>query len=123
MLTRFGKFDVVTEVVGETEGINGEALPPGTTTADFIVSVTPVSFIKPADPPGLPDPIIDVDIMGFRGVTPGTTVTFDVTAYNDFVAPGPVAKFFEATIRVLAGGCTPLDERKVLILVPPSGIG
>jgi len=30
-----------------------------------------------------------------------------------------VAQFFLARIRVLAGGCTELDEREVFILVPP----
>src|SRR5882672_764305 len=38
---------------------------------------------------------------------------------NDFVLQADEAQIFGATIRVLAGGCTPLDERHVLILAPP----
>lgn len=120
MLTRFAAFDVVTETDGETEGINGEALPAGTTTADFIRSVIPDSFVKPPPPPNLPDPTFDT--VGFQNVTPGTVVSFDVTAYNDFVEGTEYAQFFRATIRVLAGGCTDLDQREVLILVPPNPI-
>lgn len=123
MLTRFATFDVVTETEGQTTGTKGEPLPPGTTTADFIVSIVPLSAVKPTNPPGLPDPIIDTGIGGFRDVTPGTVVTFEVTAFNDFVEQTNEAQFFEATIRVLAGGCTPLDERTVLILVPPAPVG
>ena len=120
MLTRFGAFDVVTETQGETQGINGEPLPTGTTTADFIRSVIPDSFVKPQPPPTLPDPTFDN--IGFQNVTPGTQVSFDVTAYNDFVQGSDSAQFFRATIRVLAGGCTDLDQREVLILVPPNPI-
>ena len=32
------------------------------------------------------------------------------------------AQIFHATIQVLAGGCTPLDQRDVLILVPPTPV-
>ena len=87
------------------------------------MSIVPLSAVKPTTPPGLPDPVIDLGIGGFRDVTPGTVVTFEVTAFNDFVEQTNEAQFFEATIRVLAGGCTPLDERTVLILVPPAPVG
>jgi len=120
MLTRFGAFDVVTETEGETAGINGEPLPAGKTTADFLRSVVPDSFEKPPPPPNLPDPTFDT--VGFQNVTPGTVVRFGVTAYNDFVEGSDKAQFFRATIRVLAGGCTDLDQREVLILVPPTPI-
>jgi len=117
MLTRYAAFDVVTGTFGEEEGIYGEQLPSGTTTADFIQDIDPDSFDKPPPPPELPDPVITAD--GFDNVTPGTVVTFQVTAYNDFVEQTNVAQFFLARIRVLAGGCTELDEREVFILVPP----
>lgn len=120
MLTRFAAFDVVTETIGETQGINGEALPAGKTTADFLLSVVPNSFVKPPPPPNLPDPTFDA--VGFQNVTPGTVVRFDVTAFNGFVDGTDRAQFFRATIRVLAGGCTDLDQREVLILVPPNPI-
>ncbi len=120
MLTRFAAFDVVTETVGETEGLAGEVLPSGTTTADFIVSVVPDSFVKPPPPPNLPEPTMDA--VGFQNVTPGTVVRFQVTAFNDFVKGTDQAQFFRATVKVLAGGCTDLDAREVLILVPPNPI-
>ncbi|HPY17583.1 MAG TPA: hypothetical protein PLM08_07900, partial [Polyangiaceae bacterium] len=120
MLTRFAAFDVVTETVGETEGLSGEALPPGTTTADFLLSIVPDSYEKPPPPPNLPEPTMDS--VGFQNVTPGTLVRFQVTAFNDFVKGTEQAQFFRATIKVLAGGCTDLDAREVLILVPPNPI-
>ncbi len=120
MLTRFAAFDVVTDLQGEGESLDGVPLPSGTTTADFIESVVPNSFDKPPPPPNLPDPTFDN--VGFQNVTPGTVVRFDVTAYNDFMQGAETAQFFRATIRVLAGGCTDLDEREVLILVPPDPI-
>ena len=118
MLTHYAAFDCVTETSGETADMDGNPLPTGTTTADFIVSIVPVSFVLPPDPPGLPIPTITVD--GFDNVTPGTVVTFNVTAFNDFVEQTDEPQFFEAAITVTAGGCFPLDERVVLILVPPS---
>ncbi|MBI4700209.1 MAG: hypothetical protein HY744_03415 [Deltaproteobacteria bacterium] len=120
MLTRYAKVDVVADTVGEDAGMYGEVLPPGTTTADFIVKVTPDHFTKPQPPPEVPDPTITAD--GFLGVTPGTIVSFNVTAVNHFVPEINKAQFFRATIRVLAGGCTKLDERVVFILVPPTPI-
>ena len=54
---------------------------------------------------------------------PGETeVRFFVRALNDFLPQTGEAQFFRATIRVLAGGCTALDQREVLILVPPTPI-
>ncbi len=116
MLTRFAAFDVNTETAGETESTDGTPLSSGT-TADFIKSITPVGFTLPAAPPTLPDPTFDA--AQFQNVTPGTIVEFDVKAFNDFVPATTEAQIFRATIRVLAGGCTGLDERDVLILVPP----
>jgi hypothetical protein len=120
MLTRYGAFDVVTQLEGEAQGLSGESLPAGKTTADFIRSVIPESFTKPPPPPNLPDPTMDA--VGFQNVTPGTIVRFDVTAFNDFVNGTDQAQFFRAVIRVSAGGCTDLDQREVLILVPPNPI-
>jgi len=119
MLTRFATFDVTTEKMGETASTTGVPLATGT-TADFIKNITPVSFTLPPPPPNLPDPTFDA--TSFQNVTPGTVVNFDVTAFNDFVEPTNEPQIFRATIRVLAGGCTELDEREVLILVPPNPI-
>jgi hypothetical protein len=117
LLARFATFDVPTDKQGVGTDIDGVALPAGHTTADFIKMVTPVSFVKPAPPPVVPDPTFDATT--FHNVTPGTKVSFSVNAFNDFVMSTGDAQIFRATIRVLAGGCTPLDQRDVLILVPP----
>ena len=120
MLTRFATFDVTSDRQGVTTAIDGTPLPAPHTTADFIRAVTPTGFTLPPPPPALPDPTFDA--TSFSGVTPGTTLAFDVNAYNDFVPQTQAAQIFRATIRVLAGGCTPLDERDVLVLVPPMPI-
>jgi len=120
MLARFATFDVPTDKQGLTTDTAGNPLPSGTTTADFIKAVTPTSFVLPPPPPTLPNPTFDTTT--FHNVTPGTQVSFSVNAYNDFVPQTDQAQIFRATIRVLAGGCTPLDQRDVLILVPPNPI-
>ena len=74
----------------------------------------------PPPPPVLPTPTFDATT--FHTVTPGTPVGFMVDAFNDFVPQTDHAQIFRATIQVLAGGCTPLDQRDVLILVPPTPI-
>lgn len=120
MLTRFATFSVTSEKQGVTTDIDGNPLPGAYTTADFIKAITPVSFMLPPPPPTLPNPTFDT--MSFFGVTPGTQVEFGVNAFNDFVPQTEEAQIFRATIRVLAGGCTPLDQREVVILVPPTPI-
>ena len=117
MLTRFATFDVNSERYGVATDVDGRPLPAGRTTVDFLKLITPVSFVKPAPPPALPDPTFDA--TSFHTVTPNTKVSFNVSAFNDFVPQTADAQIFRATIRVLAGGCTPLDQRDVVILVPP----
>lgn len=117
MLTRFATFDVNTETQGENQSLSGTNTPAGTTTADFIKAITPTGAVVPAAPPVIPPPTFDA--TSFQAVTPGTTVSFDVVAYNDFVPQTSSAQLFRAVIRVLAGGCTALDQRDVFILVPP----
>jgi hypothetical protein len=123
MLTRFATFAVTRVIAGVTTDTSGNPLPGSHTTADFLKAVVPASFMLPPPPPSLPDPTIDTATQGFDGVTPGTTVTFTVDAFNDFVPQTGQAQIFKATIQVLAGGCTALDQREVLILVPPMPIG
>jgi hypothetical protein len=122
MLTRFALFDVPTQESGVMTDIDGNMLPGGHTTADFLKSVVPSSYVLPPPPPNVPPPTIDANGIQFDGVTPGTTVTFTINAFNDFVPQTTVAQVFEATIEVLAGGCNVLDTRTVLILVPPQPI-
>ena len=60
-----GTLDISATPVGKLMGENGEPLPSGTTTADFIASIT-------AEPPAPAGSTIDGDV--FRDVTPGSTV-------------------------------------------------
>ncbi len=120
MLTRFAQFDVTSQRQGVTTDISGNPLPSPRTTADFIKQVIPTGFMVPAAPPVVPNPTFDMTT--FFGVTPGTRVQFDVKALNDFLPQTADAQIFRATIRILAGGCTALDQREVLILVPPNPI-
>lgn len=108
-LAQLGVLDISTDKVGVTNGLKGEVVTPGFTTADFIKSITPV----PPPPTGA---TIDGDI--FRAVTPGSTVKFDVKGYNDFQKPLEVDQLFAADIRVLGDLVTVLDVRKVYIIVP-----
>jgi len=120
MLTRFALFDVTSDKSGVTTDIDGNALPSPHTTADFIKAIVPTGFVLPPAPPVVPNPTFDATT--FHGVTPTTKVQFDVRALNDFIQQTGDAQIFKATIRVLAGGCTDLDQREVLILVPPTPI-
>ena len=120
MLTRFATFDVTRLAMGVTTDINGVMLPGAHTTADFLKTITPSTAVVPSPPPVITPPTKDT--MEFYGVTPGTQVGFDVSAFNDFVPATNDAQIFHATIQVLAGGCTPLDQREVIILVPPAPV-
>jgi hypothetical protein len=117
MLALYSPFDVTREWDGVGTDQDGVALPAGTTTADFIKAVTPVSH-GPVPVPGVADPVLTPTT--FEGVVPDTDVTFTVEAFNDFVPQGPDPRLFVATIRVLADDCGELDSRDVFILVPPA---
>ena len=122
MLTRFATFDVTRTLIGATTDTSGNPLPSPHTTADFLTAVAPSSFVLPPPPPVLPNPTIDTGTQGFDGVTPGTTITFTIDAFNNFVQQTSQPQIFKATIQVVAGGCTTLDQHDVLILVPPMPI-
>lgn len=108
-LAALAELDVSTRPIGKTAGEAGEVIPPGTTTADFIESIKPV-----APPPA--GATIDGDI--FRTVKPGSTVTFHLEAYNDFVPATEKDQLFTINIQVLGDGVTVLDTRKVFVIVP-----
>lgn len=108
-LATLGDLDVSTRSIGKLEGEGGEVLPDGTTTADFIKSITPV----PPPPDGA---IIDGDI--FRSVQPGSTVTFKLDAHNDFVPHTDRDQLFTIRIQVLGDRVTVLDTRTVFVIVP-----
>lgn len=118
-LTRFAPFDVSIEKIGQPTGDNGATLPPGRTTADFITEVTPDSGVAPPGPPALPAPKISADGKGFTRVVPGSSLSFRVSVRNALVMPTSQPQLFRATLRIRAGGCADLDERQILILVPP----
>jgi hypothetical protein len=119
-LARYGSFDVVASTAGGTQGTNGEMVPAGKTTADFIKSITPLTFDLPPPPPMVRPPTIDAGT--FKGVVPGSVVRFTISARNDFLPAAPAPQMFHATIKVRAGGCADLDERDVIILVPPRAL-
>lgn len=113
-LATFGVLDISTESVGAVEGIQGEVLPQGTTTSDFITSITPV-----APPPAG----ATIDGLIFRDVTPGSIVTFDVQVFNDFVPPINVPQLFSIDLNILGDSVTLLDIRRVFVVVPEAIIG
>ncbi|HEX2880750.1 MAG TPA: hypothetical protein VHO25_14560 [Polyangiaceae bacterium] len=108
-LATLSDLDVSTRAIGKIEGEAGEVLPDGTTTADFIKSITPV-------PPAPDGATIDGDI--FRSVQPGSTVTFALDAHNDFVRHTDKDQLFTIRIQVLGDRVTVLDTRTVFVIVP-----
>jgi len=108
-LTMRGEIDISARPVGEIEGVRGEVLPAGTTTAEFIVSITP-------EPPAPAGATIEGEV--FRSVAFGSTVTFRVTAQNDFVPSTSAPQLFTIDIDVLGDAVTVLDVRNVYVVVP-----
>jgi hypothetical protein len=113
----YASFDVVTEKNGTTMGEGGVPVATGKTTADFIAKITPLDATA-SPPPTSKTPT--KTMTGFSGVVPGAVVRFTIEAKNDFQQPLDKPQIFHATIRILAGGCTDLDQRDVIILIPPS---
>jgi hypothetical protein len=116
LLAAYGQFGVNRVWSGVEADTDGQPLPAGTTTADFIKAVTPLNH-GPVPLPGAPEPTLGD--TAFENVIPNTDVIFEVRAFNDFVEQSDAPRVFEATIRVLADDCGDLDERTVYILVPP----
>ena len=87
----------------------------GIDAADFITSVVPLSA----------DPTVGIDSMDettFYGVEAGTMLTFTVTFQNDIVEEELEPQVFVARIVVLGDNTVRLDDRRVIILIPPSDI-
>ena len=55
-----------------------------------------------------------------RSLAPGTPVAFELVGRNDIVPPTDAPQLFTVTITAQADGCVALDDREVLVLVPPS---
>jgi hypothetical protein len=118
LVASYSPFDVTSALQGEVTDVDGSImLPAGKTTADFVAAVQPISH-GTVPLPGVTPPVITA--TGFEHVIPNTDLTFNVKAYNDFMPAAIRPQLFEATIHILADGCTGLDERTVLILVPPA---
>ena len=116
MLAAYAPFEVTTAVDGVPHDTDGMPADPGVTSADFITAITPDSH-GPVPLPGAADPTLTPTT--FQGVIPDTDVTFSVSAHNTVVPQGDYPRLFEATISVLASGCSELDERQLYVLVPP----
>ena len=112
-LASLGTLDISTALMGEIEGLLGEALPPNSTTADFITAVAPV-------PPPPSGSTIDGNV--FRNVTTGSMVTFNVQAFNDFVPGTSQNQLFGVDINILGDQVTTLDVRRVFVIVPKQQI-
>lgn len=104
-----GSLDISTDPVGFDTEIDGTELPPQTDSSMFIKSITPV-----APPPQ--GATIDGD--EFRDVPTGSTVTFEVTAQNDFMPPVFHDRVMQIDINVLGDRVTLLDVRRVFVIVP-----
>ena len=113
----YAAFDVETKKDGLTMGEGGIPITMGKTTADFITKIVPLDATA-SPPPTNKTPM--KTMTGFSGVVPGAVVRFTIEAKNDFQPPIDKPQIFHATIRILAGGCTDLDQRDVIILIPPS---
>ncbi len=108
-LATLGTLDVSTRPIGETEGLQGETMPSGFTTADFIQEIIPI-----APPPDGAE--IDGDV--FLHVTPGSSIAFQVVGFNDFQEHTSKDQLFAADVQVLGDAVTLLDVRRVFIIVP-----
>jgi hypothetical protein len=120
-LIEFAPIDITTRVRRDED----EFAITGIDTALFILSIEAIAAVSPpgacvtsTEPPpfdfsgdGIPD--------GFQNVAPGSTVFFDVGAYNDHVPPQDRPQVFRAWIDVMGNGVAVLDTRLVTILVPP----
>lgn len=85
----------------------------GVDVTGFVERIVPLRA-DPAD--GIES--IDVGAGVFRGVTSGTTVTFQLVLRNDIVAPGPTARRFNLEVIFRGDGRTRLARRIVTIVVP-----
>jgi len=100
-----------------------ELAESGIDTSCFIQRVVPdVALPRPGACSTDPIPVDttgDGVLDGFDNTTPGSSVYFDVQAFNDCVPPRRVPQTFFAYIDVVAGGRAVLDTRIVTIVVPP----
>jgi hypothetical protein len=103
-----------------TENVDGN--PDDVDATLFIKAITPIEGYRD----GIPGPNAGIsyrshDDTTFYEVIPGTLVDFEVEFWNDFREPARTAQIFQARIVVLGNGVARLDERRVYVVVPPTG--
>ena len=95
----------------------------GVDTTCFLSAVRPTTA-SPAGCSGVPTPAdLDGDgaLDGFRGVSPGATVNFQIEAQNDCVEQVGVPQVFSVNVDLLTSDGSSLGTKLVTILVPPLG--
>ena len=116
-LVRFAAFDVDTRKTGGSTGEDGTRLPGSHITSDFISAVRAVSGLAPISPAGLKNPTVVGD--RFTAVTPGSSLRFVIEGKNDFAPPTGKPQVYRAKLTLQAQGCVDLDDREIIIYVPP----
>jgi hypothetical protein len=109
--------DLSTQVARDVSTVVEESplIDDGVDAADFITSVVPLRA----------DPEVGVDSFDethFYGVQAGTLLTFEVTFQNTTVPETLEPQVFVARIVVVGDDTVRLDDRRVIILIPPSDI-
>lgn len=112
----FAAMDVPSSTTGAAGDVDGASLGSSHTTADFLTAVVPKTVTPPAASPTVPAATFDG--AAFHGVTPGSTVSFDVSGKNTFVTQTEAPRLFRITVAALRDGCTTLSSHDVLVLVP-----
>lgn len=118
-LARFASFSVLVDKAGVPQSDEGVPLPAGKTSADFLTAILAASAEAPPAPPTLPVAQVSGDGQSFVRVYPGSIVRFRVLAQNHLVRAQARPLTYRVSLRVRAGGCADLDQREVLIVVPP----
>lgn len=98
----------------DTTWVEDPMVNDGVDAAQFIKAIKP----KAATPAG---GITGMDATTFRGVVPGTTLTFEVDFHNDSVKPATTDKAYQARIDVRGDKTALLDSRRVIVIVPRTG--
>ncbi|NQW61284.1 MAG: hypothetical protein HQ461_00510 [Deltaproteobacteria bacterium] len=95
----------------------------GIDTACFLSAVRPTTATA-SGCSGVPTPAdLDGDTIldGFRGVSPGATVNFEIEAQNDCVEQIGIPQVFSAYVDLITSEGGSLGTKLVTILVPPLG--
>lgn len=120
-LLSFSTLDLTTRVRPDADLLDAT----GIDTTCFIREIVPIEAIPPEGDCVSTAEIADLDrdgaLDGFRNVTPGSTLNFEVVAQNDCVPGTDRPQVFEAFIDVVElRGAGVYDTRLVTILVPPA---